>query len=89
MTAVKSRLLTRAPSTSVWHDPPHASGLVKDKMHGEFGYLPVIHEIIRQIYSHFSRSPCALAPASGVESSGIRRKSVARERWETTSGIVR
>ena len=57
MTAVKAQLLKREPRTIVWHDPPHASGLVKDKMHDEFGYLPVIHEIIRQIYSHFSRSP--------------------------------
>ena len=55
VTAVKAQLLKREPSTVVWHDPPHASGLVKDKMHDEFGYLPVIHETIRQIYSHFSR----------------------------------
>ena len=57
VTAVKAQLLAREPSTVVWHDPPHAGGLVKDKMHDEFGYLPVIHETIRQIYSHFSRSP--------------------------------
>ena len=57
VTAVKAQLLQREPSTIVWHDPPHAGELVKGKMHDEFGYLPVIHETIRQIYSHFSRSP--------------------------------
>ena len=77
VTAVKAQLLRRDASTIVWHDPPHASELVKGRMHDEFGYIPVIHETIRQVYSYFSRSPKRWR---GLEATAARRPR-ARSRW--------
>ena len=56
VTAVKARLLERSPSTCVWHDPPHANELLADDMRRKFDYISRVHELIRQIYSYYSRS---------------------------------
>ena len=57
VTAVKAQLLKRDPRVTVWHDPPHSNELLSGDMRGDFSYIPIVHEVIRQLYSYYSRSP--------------------------------
>ena len=57
VTAVKAQLLRRSSKTTVWHDPPHANELLNGDMRSDFNYISTIHELLRQIYSYYSRSP--------------------------------
>ena len=57
VSGVKSAIAKERPRADVVHDYPHAGELLKDDMQKAYPYCVDVQDMLRQVYSLFSRSP--------------------------------
>jgi len=57
VTGVKSTIAIERPRADVVHDYPHAGELLKEDMQKQYPYCVDVQDMLRQIYSLFSKSP--------------------------------